>query len=204
MSWMPINHFSTVSYGPSEPQRTPSFDSNIEALRLREFQTYFGQLNQNIENLLDPRDLGVMPQSDQFPSFLFGQGQSELADGTDLEEQLQPKSKKGNGIRGPAPLIRLSCLYYHAYTEAESLQFRAAWLLFVNDATIPRSDAELRAVVLRLRDAMMDMTKYIDKEGSVMKNRWLDDPYVPGRKNSTTLTNNFYPPHLLISLGKLL
>jgi hypothetical protein len=105
----------------------------------------------------------------------------------------------GGGIREPVPPMRPSGLYYDSYVEAQQGVGKPDWMPPPNDLTIPNNNDEMKPWVIRLRNAMTDMSVYEDRPSSKLKKRWLPDDFVHGTlpQPGDTLTNPYNPTHWL-------
>jgi hypothetical protein len=105
----------------------------------------------------------------------------------------------GGGIRELVPPMTPSSLYYESYAEAQQNVGKPDWMPPANDLTIPGNNDEMKPWVIRLRNAMTDMSAYEDRSSSKLKKRWLAHDFVNGTlpQAGDTLDNPYYPQHWL-------
>ncbi|KAF1846332.1 uncharacterized protein K460DRAFT_431352 [Cucurbitaria berberidis CBS 394.84] len=105
----------------------------------------------------------------------------------------------GRGIREPVPPVKPSGLFFDSYEEACEGVGSVDWMPPANDTSIPENTTEIRPHVLKLRDAMMDMSAYGDNPSKKMQNRWLPLGWVAAQtpQRGDVLTNPYNPKQWL-------
>ncbi|KAI8932403.1 hypothetical protein NX059_010590 [Plenodomus lindquistii] len=111
----------------------------------------------------------------------------------------EPQSdwKPKNGIPAPNPPKNLSGYYFDTYDESVEGTLSAGWNTPEADDTLPRDDGSMIASKIKILDALRDMSGFQDARNSQIKDWWLDVNLPEGQSNSATLTNSFYPEHVL-------
>lgn len=119
-----------------------------------------------------------------------------------LAGQVAPSGwKKMDGLRGPEPPRKPSGDYYDSYQEVLDTMSPPGWMPPIDDE-VPQNVDELRPYMRLLRDAMIDLSEFKDKlSNNSFKKRWLDEDYATTGRYGRSVTNPYYPGHVLEGLA---